>query len=73
VELTFIKASELRKKAEEEGVEQVFLNRTTNETFISLIVSNSVIELENGTVVRDYLEVMSKDTKAIYDDVMEKM
>jgi hypothetical protein len=45
----------------------------TNETFISLIVSNSVIELENGTVVRDYLEVMSKDTKAIYDEVMEKM
>jgi hypothetical protein len=45
----------------------------TNETFISLIVSNSVIELENGCVVRDYLEVMSKDTKGIYDEVMEKM
>lgn len=43
------------------------------EIFISLIVSNSVIELENGTVIRDYLEVMSKDTKAMYDDVMEKL
>ncbi len=46
---------------------------THSEIFISLIVSNSVIELENGTVVRDYLEVMSKDTKMVYDDVMEKM
>jgi hypothetical protein len=45
----------------------------TNEIFISLIVSNSVIELDNGTVVRDYLEVMSKDTKEFYDEVMEKM
>lgn len=44
-----------------------------DEIFISLIVSNSVIELENGNVVRDYLEVMSKDTKAMYDDIMEKL
>lgn len=45
----------------------------SNENFISLIVSNSAIELENGTIVRDYIEVLSKDTKAVYDEVMDKL
>ncbi len=43
------------------------------ENYISLIVSNSAIELESGTVVRDYIEVLSKDTKAVYDEIMEKL
>ena len=57
-------------------VRAAFLNskpHISTSNFISLIVSNSVIELENGTVVRDYIEVMSKDTKAVYDEIMEKL
>lgn len=47
------------------------VNVETN--YISLFVSNSVIELESGMIVRDYIEVLSKDTKAFYDEIMEKL
>jgi hypothetical protein len=47
--------------------------RPPPKPFITLIVSNSVIEGENGTLVRDYIEIFSQEIQAGYDDLMKKI
>ncbi len=46
---------------------------TPRVPFTTLIVSNSAIETQTGTVVRDYIEVFSHETKAVYDELMDKI
>jgi hypothetical protein len=46
---------------------------TPTTPFITLIVSNSAIELADDTITRDYLEVFSNETKAVYDELMDKL
>ncbi len=46
---------------------------TPTTPFTTLIVSNSAIELADDTITRDYLEVFSNETKAVYDELMDKL
>ena len=47
--------------------------RPPPKPFITLLVSNSVIEGENGTLVRDYIEIFSQEIQAGYDNLMKKL